>query len=42
MLEQDRFVSGGEYGGSDAESGGLSGIPEIPCLRVMKWTVDYS
>ncbi len=33
MLEQDRFVSGGEYGGSDAESGGLSGIPEIPCLE---------
>ena len=32
MLEQDRFVSGGEYGGSEAESGGLSGIPEIPCL----------
>lgn len=27
MLEQERLVSGGEYGGSEAESGGLSGIP---------------
>lgn len=31
MLEQDRFVSGGEYGGSEAESGGLSGNP---CLVI--------
>ena len=27
MLEQERFVSSGEYGGSEAESGGLSGMP---------------
>lgn len=31
ILEQERFVSGGEYGGSDAESGGLSGSP---CLVI--------
>ena len=30
MLEPERFVSGGEYGGSEAESGGLSGIA---CLK---------
>lgn len=33
MLEQERFVSGGEYGGSEAESGGLSGIP---CLSLKR------